>query len=316
MFQKKHLGKFVIGELYCSWEAEMQGRDPQSGSDDFRGTFSGRRALEPLPRGSSQGHPALDTVGTLRAEVATPGGEMPRRNNEPGMREQQAETWTTEELKSRVREGPVDQQVVLELVRRLEEVELRTKSSSSLHSALEHVHSEARPHQLLPYGRETGRVEVQGCQASGSPGIVTSPGAFPYQPHMPPAGFGISRLFQAPSPSLHGLPTYQPPASNHGLPTYQSSASNPGFPTHQPSASNPGFPTYQSSVSNPRFPTHQPSASNPGFPTHQPSASNPGFPTYQSSVSNPGFPTYQSLASNPGFPTHQPSAWVKHQKMK
>ena len=136
-----------------------QGRDPQSGSDDFRGTFFGRGALEPLPPGSSQGHSALDTVGTLRPEVATPGSEMPRRNNEPGMREQKAEMWTTEELKSRVREGPVDQQVALELVRRLEEVELRTKSSSSLHSALEHVHSEARPHQFLPYRRETGRVE-------------------------------------------------------------------------------------------------------------------------------------------------------------
>ena len=45
-----------------------------------------------------------------------------------------------EEIKARLREGQNDPEVIMELVRRLEEVELKSRSSS-LHSAVEFVHS-------------------------------------------------------------------------------------------------------------------------------------------------------------------------------
>ena len=56
----------------------------------------------------------------------------------------------------------------------MEEVELRTNSSSSLHSAVKRVHSQDGPQMRQPGGRELGRVEVRGFQAQGQPGYQTS----------------------------------------------------------------------------------------------------------------------------------------------
>ena len=109
---------------------------------------------------------------------------------------------TTDELKAKLLHGDGDQSMIQELVRRMEEVELRTRSSTSLHSALEHVHSTGQPPSGRASGRETGQSEVQGFRGSGQPRVVAT--SFPVP---------STSSFQAPPPGFMGLQT---PASNQG----------------------------------------------------------------------------------------------------
>ena len=74
---------------------------------------------------------------------------------------------STSELTPKLREGHNDQSMILEFVRWVEEVELRSKTSSSLRSALENVHSGPQPLQQGWGGLR--RDEVQGLQVSGLP---------------------------------------------------------------------------------------------------------------------------------------------------
>ena len=125
------------------------GRGTQQSAEDFRGMLRTRRAGDP---------PSVKTPQGLRSEAAgsLPGYEGHGANSSqasgPGqgvslVERRDATELSTSELKEKLREGHHDQSMILELVRRMEEVELRSKTSSSLHSALENVHSGPQPLQ-------------------------------------------------------------------------------------------------------------------------------------------------------------------------
>ena len=126
-----------------------QGRGTQQSPEDFRGMLRTRRAGDP---------PSVKTPQGLRSEApkSLPGYEGHGANSSqasgPGQgvslaERRDATELSTSELKEKLREGHHDQSMILELVRRMEEVELRSKTSSSLHSALENVHSGPQPLQ-------------------------------------------------------------------------------------------------------------------------------------------------------------------------
>ena len=150
-----------------------QERGTQQSPEDFRGMLHTRRAGDP---------PSVKTPQGLRSEAAgsLPGYEGHGANSSqasgPGQGVSLAERrgateLSTSELKAKLREGHNDQSMILELVRRMEGVELRSKTSSSLHSALENVHSGPQPLQQ-GWGGELRRDEVQGLQVRGWPDFL------------------------------------------------------------------------------------------------------------------------------------------------
>ena len=166
--------------------------------------------------------PSVKTLQGLRSDAAgsLPGNEGHGTNSSqasgPGQGVSLAERrgaaeLSTSELKPKLREGHNDQSMILELVRRMEEVELRSKTSSSLHSALENVHSGPQPLQQ-GWGGELRRDEVQGLQVRGRPDLLCCPGLMPEQP----------------------------PVSTHGLPFHQVARFSPGLPSTPPLSLGPG----------------------------------------------------------------------------
>ena len=148
------------------------GRAPQSSGDDFRGE-SLRRHMELPSGGVSQGLPLQEAVGTLQPGTRSfmwTSTESAVQKGEQRQQLSKVSELSTEEIKARLRGGQNDPEVIMELVRRLEEVELKSRSSS-LHSAVEFVHSSRQQPQRGHVGRrESEGVEVWVSQAQGQPG--------------------------------------------------------------------------------------------------------------------------------------------------
>ena len=202
-----------------------QGRGTQQSPEDFRGMLRTRRAGDP---------PSVKTPQGLRSEApkSLPGYEGHGANSSqasgPGQgvslaERRDATELSTSELKEKLREGHHDQSMILELVRRMEEVELRSKTSSSLHSALENVHSGPQPLQQ-GWGGEPRRDEVQGLQVRGRPDFLPSPGLM------------LERL----PLSTHGLPPDKVTRFSSGLPSTPLFAIGPGNQVRGQSNAVPG----------------------------------------------------------------------------